>query len=278
MKVQNPLVAAFAEQIGMRYEAARPESFWTCAPLFRHLLDPQFAESVINAALQAIVDDPNHVATADEQTMRLAQGSGWTLSLRLLTRPRRYIHTCPCHALVAPVSGRVLVVDRYELPAGYRNAVFDPAQKLSRAGSLEVLPGEWLELHADGPVHDCRVDAPLMILMLETAPVETLEWRFSKDSLHAWQYADADPQSTDLKTAAWLAGRLAHQTSLKPLKALAAHDNPGVRWAAIQGVGRLSRSEARKLLMLALDDPHPQLRRSAKLALDRSIHELPDGR
>lgn len=278
MIVQNPLVAAFADEVGKRYAPASPESFWTCEPLFRHLLDRQFAESVINESLRAMTGDPSHAGYGGDHAMLLACGNGWTLSLRLLARPRRYIHSSASHALVAPVSGQALLVDCYALPVGFRNAVFDPAQKLSRAGSLEVPPGELLELHADGLIHDYRIDTPLLILMLEAAPLDVLKWRFSKDTLHAWQFADADPLASDLKAAAWLAGRLAHQTSLKPLKALAGHGNPGVRWAALQGIGRLSRSEASKLLTQALDDPHPQVRRSAKLALERQNDITPAGR
>ena len=230
---------------------------------------------MINESLRAMTDDAGHDGNGGDNTMLLAHGSSWSLSLRLLARPRRYIHSLAAHALIAPVSGKTLLVDSYALPVGFRNAVFDPAQKLSRAGSLEVPPGELLEMHADGLIHDYRIDTPLLILLLEAAPLDVLKWRFSKDTLHAWQFADADPQASDLKAAAWLAGRLAHQNSLKPLKALTRHDNPGVRWAALQGIGRLSRSEAFKLLALALDDPHPQVRRSAKLALERQHDEPP---
>ena len=270
MMANHPLVAAFAEQVGKRYAPDRPDSFWTCEPLFRHLLDRQFTESVINGTLQAMADDPGETGSGGGKAMVLARTPAWQLSLQLLTRPRRYLHGNVSYAFVAPVGDVALVVDRYELPAGFRNAVFDPAQKLSRGGSQDLPPGELLRLEVDGPIADFRIDRPLLILSLETAPLTALEWRFSRDTLHAWQYADADPQISDLKAAAWLAGRLAHQTSLKPLKALASHDNPGVRWAALQGIGRLSRSEAARLLTEALADPHPQVRRAARLALERN--------
>ncbi len=269
MIVQNPLVAAFAAQVGKRYSPAWADTFWTCEPLFRLLLDPQVAEAVINERLQALVDDPAAVGSSGGPTLQLAQGAAWTLSLRLLTQARRYLHSTVRDTLVAPIGSLPLRLDRYQLPDGFRDAVFDPAQRLSRAGSISVAPGELLRMPVAGLVFDYRIEAPLLILMLESAPQALLEWRFSRDSLHAWQCTDADPDTTDLKAAAWLAGRLAHHTSLKPLQALAAHPNPGVRGAALQNIGRLSRSLARKLLNAALDDPHPQVRLSARQALDR---------
>jgi len=269
MMVRNPLVDAFADAVGKRYVPADPESFWACEPLFRHLLDPQFPEALINTALRTFSEDHAQSGGHRRHLLLLAQTPAWTLSLRLLAKPRRYIHSATGHSLLAPVSGVPLLVDRYDLPADFRDAVFDPAQKLSFAGPAVVAPGELLPVRAGGPIFDYRIEQPLLVLMLETAPLGVLEWRFSKDSLYAWQYTDADPQVSDLKAAAWLAGRLAHQTSLKPLKALTTHANPGVRLAALHNIGRLSRSEAHRLLVRALDDPHPQVRRSAKQSLDR---------
>ncbi|MBA4284798.1 MAG: hypothetical protein C0434_04630 [Xanthomonadaceae bacterium] len=266
---QNTLVAAFAEEVGKRYLPARPASFWACEPLFRHLLDPQFAEAVINDALRAMVDDPRQTGNGGDNVMVLARTPHWHLALHLLVRSRRYIHSNASDALVAPVSGRTLEADLYELPAGFRNAVFDPGCKLVRIGARTVPPGDLLALRADGVIHDYRIESPLLLLVFETAPAAVLEWRFSRETLHAWQFVEADRQVSDLKAAAWLAGRLAHQTSLKPLKALSRHEDPGVRWAALQSIGRLSRSEVRKLLARALDDPHPLVRRAAKQALER---------
>ncbi|MCX7070416.1 MAG: HEAT repeat domain-containing protein [Gammaproteobacteria bacterium] len=266
---KNTLVTAFAEQVDKRYQPGQPASFWDCEPLFRHLLDPQFAESVINDALRDMVDDPRRTGNGGNQAMSLARTPHWNLALHLLTRPRRYLHSNASHALAAPMGGQMLETERYQLPAGFRNEVFDPSCKLERAGSRTVPPGHVLALHADGVIHDYRIATPMLLLIFETAPIAVLEWRFSRDTLHAWQFVEADREVSDLKAAAWLAGRLAHQTSLKPLKALTGHGDPGVRWAALQSIGRLSRSEVRKLLAQALDDPHPLVRRAARQALER---------
>lgn len=270
MDGSNPVLAAFAEAVGKRYAPRDPASFWACEPLFRSIADPQFAEAVLNDGLRALAGDPAFARRWCGGTLKLATGrdDAWQLSLRLVETPRRYLHSVVRHALVAAVNGRYLRGDRYLLPPGFQNAVFDPTQKLVPDGRFEMAPGEVLPVHADLAVFDPQIETPVLLLMLETAPVTVLEWRFSRDTLHAWESVDGDPFATDLKLAAWLCGRLAHQSSLGPMKALATHADPGVRWAALQQLPRLSRVDARRLLEAAQADPHPVVRRSARQLLE----------
>lgn len=270
MNGSHPLLAAFADAVGKRYQVRDLSTFWACEPLFRHIADPQFAEAVLNDGLRALIDDPAAARRWKGNTLSLVSGrdDSWQLGLRLVETPRRYLHSVVRHALVAAVNGRPLHGDRYRLPPGFQNAVFDPAQKLVPDGRFELAPGDVLRVEADRAVFDPQIDSPVLLLTLETAPVTVLEWQFSRDTLHAWTSVDGDPVATDLKLAAWLCGRLAHQSSLVPMKALAAHADPGVRWAALQHLPRLSRVDARRLLEAAEADPHPVVRRSARQLLE----------
>lgn len=280
MSGQNPLVAAFANAVGARCASRDPAAVWDCEALFRHLANQQFAETVLNDGLRALVDSP--VTPSEWSGGRLTLASGrddsWRLSLRLIDRPRRYLHGVVRHALLAPVNGRPLAGDRYALPPGFQNAVFDPSQRLIPDGRFRIAAGEVLRIEADRAVFDPQIDSPVLVLMLESAPVSVLEWHFSRDTLHAWACRDGDPVATDLKLAAWLCGRFAHQTSLAPVKALVRHADPGVRWAALQSLGRFSRADAHKLLTAALDDPHPVVRRSAKQLLEQDARLDPRDR
>lgn len=265
-----PMIAAFAEHVRERYTPGQAESFWGCAPLFRRLADPAFAGPMINHTLQLLSHDPGHAGDWSARQVVLVREPAWTLSLQLIDRPRRYIHSSPSHLLITPLSGLPLSGELYDLPAGYDNAVFDPALKLVAAGPVTLGAGEVLAIDADRQVGDFRIERPLMLLKLATAPVQTLEWLFSKATLHPWQANDADAAMTNLRVGAYVVGRLAHQSSLEPIKALSAHANQNVRWAAIQSLGRLSRAEAQKVLRAALDDPHPTVRHAAKLAMDEA--------
>ena len=274
MIVPMPMIAAFAEHVRERYKPDRPESFWACTPLFRRLADPSFAGQMINHTLHALSCDPSHIGHwASDWSARqivLVREPGWTLSLQLIDKPRRYIHSSPSHLLITALSGLPLSGELYDLPPGYDNAVFDPSLKLVPAGPFKLAAGEILAIDADCHVADFRVERPMMLLKLATAPVQTLEWLFSKGTLHPWQANDADAAMTNLRVGAYVLGRLAHQSSLEPIKALTAHANQNVRWAAIQSLGRLSRVEAQKVLRAALDDPHPTVRHAAKQVIDEA--------
>lgn len=270
MSESNRLIAAFAEQVRARFQPDRLESFWDCEPLFRTLLDASFIESVLVGQLKALVADANHVGDWPPKQVMLHRGTGFALSLAVFDTPRRYVHSTPFLAMYAPVCDKPLQVDRFLLPPGYDNAVFDPALKLLRDASYTVAPNEVLQLRSQQHVYDFQISEPQLVLKLTTAPFQMLEWLFSKETLHPWQANDADLSSTQLRVGAYLLGRLAHQSSLPPLQDLASHANPNVRWAAIQSIGRLSRSEALKRLKVALDDPHPHIRRAAKKSLDRA--------
>lgn len=276
MITQLPMIAAFAEHVRERYEPSRPESFWACAPLFRRLADPALAGQMINHTLRMLDCSPPQAGDWSGRQIVLVNEPTWSLSLQLIDAPRRYIHSSPSDLLITPLSGLPLNGELYGLPASYDNAVFDPSLKLEAAGPFALGAGEVLEVHAGRHAVDFRIDRPLMLLKLATAPVQTLEWLFSKGTLHPWQANDADAAMTNLRVGAYVLGRLAHQSSLEPVKTLTGHANQNVRWAAIQSLGRLSRVEAQKVLREALHDPHPSVRHAARQVIDEA--ERPAGR
>lgn len=275
MSLDNPLMAAFAEQMRKRYLPEQPDSFWSCEPLFRHLADPSFSEQMINDSLRQLTLDPVHTGDWTGQQVVLARRPSWILTLHRIVTPFRYIHSSPSNLLVASLGGLPLAGDLYDLPSAYNSAVFDPSLRLDHAGSFMLNDREVLAIRADRHAVDLRVDRPLTLLRLASAPLQPFEWLFSKETLHPWQAKDAEAAMTNLRISAHVLGRLAHQSSLEPVKALTGHPNPNVRMAALHSLGRISRVDARKALQAALDDPHPGLRRLAKQALDDA--DLPKG-
>jgi HEAT repeat protein len=169
--------------------------------------------------------------------------------------------------MYAPLGGQVLHVDRYRLPPSYNNAVFDPALKLEPSGSAVVACGELLAVRPEPEIHDFRIEAPRLLLKFTSSVWHVLEWLFDRDNLRAVQANDAALSTTQLRVAAYLLGRLGHVSSVVPLKQLADHEIPNVRWAAIQNLGRLSAVEARAKLEQARQDVHPHIRRAAEKSL-----------
>lgn len=269
MSSRTELLAPIVSIIDCEYDPERPESIWKLESALRDMSRVGAPTAALNQELRAILADPNYEGEWRLNRVVLYRGKGIALSIRLLQEPPLYIHSVPSKAMYVPLGKDPLVYDLYRLPARYDNQVFDPTLKLEPMGSAETPSGDVLRTRSDDVIHDFRIDRPRLILQLNTAPIQPLEWLFNRDSLLAWQANDSSLVSSQLRVAAYVLGKFAHQSSLEPLSELASHPHHSVRWAAIQGLGRISRSVAIDKLTAAVRDPHPHVRRAAAKALQQ---------
>jgi hypothetical protein len=261
-------LADFVREIESRYKAAEPETFWLCAEPIQRLVTSEILSHWINGQLRSLIDDPQHLGDWSAIEAVLHRGKEWTASVALFDTPRRFIHSLPFLAFYVPLDS-ALAGERYSLPAGFRNDVFDPSLRLEPAGSIRVERNELLRLETAHYAYDFHIPRPLPVLRFVSRTLRPLEWLFSKNTLQAWQANDAELSSTQLRVAAFVLGKIAHHSSIAPLRQLGSHPHHAVRWSAIQNLGRLSRSEALAKIREAVDDPHPHVRRAAQKTLDQ---------
>lgn len=269
MAEQHPNVAEFLGRVQRTFRTTNPESFWDCDEAFRRLAASQFLAEVVNQEMQRLSKENHYVGNWLPAELVLHRGGGLALSVSVLEAPLRYIHTLPHHAMYAPVGRTSLVYNRYRLPDAYRNEVFDPTLALIPDSPGSVAPGNVLLARCGEFAYDFMVERPVPLLKFVTTAIHPLEWLFTRDGLRPWQANDADLTFTQLRVAADVLGKFAHQSSLGPLKMLTQHPHHAVRWAAIQNLGRMNRSEAVTRLQEAVNDPHPHVRRAAQKTLDR---------
>jgi hypothetical protein len=267
-------LADFVQEVESRYKAAQPETFWLCERAIGRLLAEGALEDWFNQQLRSLVADPQHVGSWTATEAILHRGSGWTVSVAIFDTPRRFIHALPFLAFYLPLASE-LTGSRYRLPEAFRNDVFDPGLRLEPAGSVSAPRGQPLRLETDRYTYDFNVPHPLPVLRFASASLRPQEWLFSKSTLQAWQANDAELSSTQLRVAAYVLGKIAHHSSVAPLRDLAAHPHHAVRWAAIQSLGRLSRTEALAKIRDAVNDPHPHVRRAAQKTLDQLDRKPP---
>lgn len=260
-------VAGFAQRFEHSFRREQPATFFAAEAELRDLVTDRTFPALINRALRTVSEKPYESGPWTLHQLVLCRGPGYALSLSLASANTRYIHSSPHLALLLPVRGTTLQYERYRLPAGYNNAVFDPSATLEPLAAGEVPHGDALHVHPEGEVVDLRIATPQLVLKLTSSAWHPLEWLFDRASRRAVQANDAALATTQLRVAAYLLGRLGQASSIEPLKQLATHNTPNVRWAAIQSLGRLSASEARVQLERVLDDPHPHLRRAARRTL-----------
>ncbi len=260
----------FVESVQPCIDRNAPERFWQAEAAFSHFLNSGSLQQAFNQELRQLLADPCHFSDWRPNEWVLHRGRGFALAVSVFDVARRYIHALPFYALYAPLTATPLRYQRYQLPAAYNNPVFDPGLVLTPAGGGEAARGEVLALHTREFAYDFQITQPVLVLKLSTAPILPLEWLFQKDTLQSWQANDADLTSTQLRVAADVLGKFAHQSSLAPLKLLTAHPHHAVRWTAIQNLGRLNRSEALLALQKACSDPHPHIQRAAQKTIGQT--------
>lgn len=231
------------------------------------LADPDAIRNSLNQQLSQLVTDPDFRGTwaGDEWVI----GSDtFTLSVVLQKATQRFIHLLPFHALYLPLSPDGVEYDLYRLPEGFQDQVFDPSQTLEKVGRHKLAQREPVMIRSDRYAYHFRINRPTLMLKLVSPLFRTMEWLFSCEHLKAWQANDADFEFSRLRVASSVLGRLAHQSSVKPLERLTQHPHHAVRWAAIQNLARIYRAAAVEALGKAVSDPHPHVQRAARKALE----------
>lgn len=261
-------ISDFTSLVGRRFDRDHMDSFWAFEPEFRQLVSEGFAAEVMNLQLGELAANPVHLGDWRPNQVILYRAPAIALALTLLEAPRQYIHAAPFYALYAPIGEFPLHYQRYRLPVNFRNEVFDPTMRLVADESGIVNPGEVLQLHSDQYAYDFVINQPQLVVKLTTSAFQTQEWLFNRGNLTAWQASDSELAATQLRVSAYTLGRLAHISSIEPLMAITDHTHHTVRWAAVQSLGRLSRSKAMEALEKAVRDPHPHVARAAAKTLN----------
>lgn len=269
MTSPDPRIAEFAARVQPCLRRDAPEAFWDAEPALQALLSSGYVTDALNRELAALREEPTYFGSWRPAEWLLHRGPGYALAVARFEQNRRFVHALPFYGMLSPLGGDRLRYLRYRLPSNYDNPVFTPGLVLEPDGDGSVGAGEILRLHSNRLAYDFQLPEPVLVLKLSTAAIRPLEWLFSRDQLQSWQANDADLSYTQLRVAADVLGKVAHQSSLPALKLLCGHPHHSVRWAAIQSLGRLSRSEALSQLQLALQDSHPHIRRAAQKTLDQ---------
>jgi len=264
-----PSIQDFIETVDREFARERMESFWDLELPFRDFVRSGALALALDAELERTVANPSYMGQWRANQLVVHRGRGFALSVWLFESTRQYVHSMPFYGMYAPLGTQSLNFTRYELPADYRNDVFDPGKQIHSPSRGEVAPGEVLKLYSDRYVYDFQIDQPIVVAKLTCAAFQSMEWLFNKQTGYAWQANDSEINATQLRVAAYILGKLADPTSVEPLKQLTAHPNHAVRWAAVQALGRINRSAAVEKLQQALDDPHPHLRRAAAKTLSQ---------
>lgn len=247
--------------------AAEPEVFFELAEPLAALVAGGYPARALAEDLQRTLQEPTWLGNWKPNELVLHAGRRSELSVWSFSKPRQYLHTVAFHTLLVPCTAATLAYRRFRLPAGYDNRVFDRNLKLEVVDEGEVREGDVLCLAAGGLIYDFLIERPTPLVKFTFGPIETMEWLFHRDTGAAWKISDSDAAATQARVSAYVLGQMSHPSSAEALKETSFHPSHAVRWASIQALSRISVSDALERLRVALDDPHPHIRRAAERTL-----------
>jgi hypothetical protein len=247
---------------------ANKADFWQIRGHFSDLLQGDLLTTWIERALADACGLRPNVPPGDATQVVVCDHPSFRIALQRAVGTRRYLRTGARRGFLSIAHGGNVECTRYRLPPDFNAAVFDPTTALVEDRALEVREREVFDLQTDRYVYDFHFTGPVVLLTLLSRPLDSAEWLFRRDNLTAWEALDSSTDSTRLRNAAFVLGRMAYDSSLPALNKLTAHPHHQVRWAAVQAIGRISRTATIELLRkIELADPHPHLRDAASRTL-----------
>ena len=259
--------SAFVNGIVVR---AHPERLFLCADVLRELAASGAVAIVLNRHLQEILSSPDADSVLWNGGVLLAGTSEWSLRCYRYYRKPSAIYTLPYVSLVTALSGRMPVYNLYDLPADYVNAEFSCGLRLGPKKEARDSGNGIIRLDGRSHAIDPDFDHPVVVLRLDSAVIDDLQWRFDRNTLRAEHAISTREEDSQLVAIANVLGAMGDKHVVEALALLSQHPRHFVRWAAIINVGRISREAALDLVRLAITDTHPEIRTAAKLTLARA--------
>lgn len=258
-------------------EDTSDDSFLTHMPeLFEHVLASGAYKKALNDILAAIRDH-NKAITARHTAgqfiaLHSTPWSNWSIIYH--KDPARFLYLAPVDALQAPVGGSELSVGRFSCT---RPVAFDMLQRdleLRDEGHRTGRRGEVFTRRGREEILDWSVAAtaarPGVTLRVNSGPLDAFEWAFDRATMRAVGLSPIDPIESNLSTVFTLLAAVGERSSVEQLLPFLGSKRHFVRWNALQAIGALDEAACAEGLRCLADDPHPEVRKAARRALEPS--------
>lgn len=240
-----------------------------------------------NSPLDAIVDEFNKIEVATINSIINIEISriptapfdapkGWDTNQILLEVNKHFslgisiLHVSPPHLLNSVANAVYKVAGKhsfkhvlYKLPETFQRDVFDPELRPTSACENKLDPGEILRIHAGVDLIDWKIEEPVVLLRLITAPQESIQWTFRKNPIRPWFVASVDPDATQLSALFAYFGAVGYAPAAIHIAKLLGHRNHQVRWEATKALWKVDKNLGLRALQASLADPHPHVRNAA---------------
>lgn len=236
--------------------------------LLKSFLDGSDVTEVINELLTSYLGTNTQMkGRLDGESFLVLGNEQFALTLKYVTKRSDLLHTSGIDRFTVFKSPAPVTIEKYRILGNFDPDVFDPNATLELV-SNSVSDGSCVYQERLEPlVYDWYSSAPMVVAQLVRYPASTQLWFFHSGTRRA---AFPVLSSTTLSSFVLLSGMisaLCEKRAMPLLEEIAANDSHVVRWAAIQGIGRLDGDAGIAYLKRSLTDKHPHISAAAAKAL-----------
>ena len=242
-------------------------NYAACLAAFEEFLAAGCISRLLNAELQEMYDNE----AADRQSWNAGQyviqaNERYSLHLATHRRSPTFLYSATSVGMVSPLGTKPVAYDRYRLPDGWCNEIFDPSVRPRLVESAVAKPGEIIQFHS-GDIIDLKFDGEACLAKFFSTDFDAVMWSFDRHSLEPLHAYSADMESTIYTYMAEALAEFGGQRAIPGLTCLSTHPVHYVRWKAIQMLGRVCQASTVSALEAASNDPHPHVRNAAQKSL-----------
>jgi len=247
----SELQAAFgAAELQLRALLASPELAALLASQANHESPPR----------QPAGHAPNEVVLADSNRVRVSLGT-YVLDSELL-------HTVPVRGVYCVLSNSPVMLQRFALPAEWRNDIFAEGVRLQPTSEVTLFRGAMVRVDGAREVLQFRAVAPVVLGKLVGPLCMVQRWVFDPVSLRALRVECADERIDALRQAVEVLRSMGSPHSATGLLCMTHHRAHFLRWEAIRALMYVDRDAGMRRLQAAVADRHPDVRIAAATALE----------
>jgi hypothetical protein len=241
-------------------------------PAFIRLLQADSLRSFVTSDLRSLLaGSPHGTKEAPAGEVRLYTSPDLQIRARIVfpnAPAARSVTTLARRTLLGNAGRSAFTVQSWRSPESAANDVFDPAARLERAVDVRLEPGEAMALHAGTDAyHVVAADRPAVALTAAGPPAVPLAWHYDLATLRPVQAKPARKEWLLLRELITFAGMIGDRSLLPALADLTVHPSHFIRWAAAKTAHGISPEDGRAILRTLSDDPHPQVRSTARQLL-----------
>ncbi|WP_438384147.1 HEAT repeat domain-containing protein [Asaia sp. BMEF1] len=260
--------------IGKCHSKIKEENFFQCESELQAIYRNNLISEQINKFMIFYLEDQKKrlgIFTGD--TLIIFSSQEFSITVTKINSPPEFLYLHPAHIIGTPLCGSEVFISKYETTSQVNIDEYDREATLRLSEERLFLGGDIFTRNGLSESIDYRNnkdDDKCYILRITTKSLKALEWSFDRTTLRPWSSMAVSPISSQLCSLMDAVGAFKNTDSLSALTELSKHRDHFVRWKALQNIGKIDNTQAKKILNTFLHDEHSHIRHAASRELSKT--------